>query len=147
MKRSIVIGTLIASLAVGGVALARGPGGGGGGFFGPRMARLLEDLNLTEQQKDLAIDIRVGLKKQAKAMRRAHIASMDEVAAELAKPKPDAAKLHRILDQRAEEMRKLGHQAVDQFLTLHATLSNEQRAQLVAKLQKMEERAKKLSQE
>jgi Spy/CpxP family protein refolding chaperone len=141
--KTIMVGALVLALAVGGVAWA-GPGGGGG-FFGGRMMRVLHDLQLTDQQEDLAFDIGHDIKKRARQMRKDAAGSLGTVSAELAKPKPDAAKLHAVADQRIEEMKKLAHYAIDRFLALHATLSADQRQELVKRLDKIDERRRRYS--
>ncbi len=135
MKKTIMIGTLVGVLAVGGVAMAGGPHGGGG-FFGGRIARLMERLNLTEQQQLKAIQIRSAIKERRKDAKGSRGADMELIAAELAKPNPDKAKLHALADQRIAEMQKNMHFTIDQFLELHGTLTAEQRTQLVESLKK-----------
>src|SRR5688572_14892154 len=107
------------------------------------MMRVLRDIQLTEQQEDMAFEITHDIKKRARQMRKDSAGSMSVVTTELAKPKPDAARLHSVADQKIEEMKKLAHYAIDRFLALHATLSNDQRQQLVKRLEKMEERKRR----
>ncbi|MCC7384503.1 MAG: periplasmic heavy metal sensor [Deltaproteobacteria bacterium] len=151
-NKVIIISTLVGALALGTVALAHpgeGPEGGrgGGGFLGHRIGKLIQRLDLTDTQEDLAIDIRSDLKKEGRALKRAGFTRMNDLSAELAKPKPDAARLKQIADQMLEEQRKLVHTGIDRYLQLHATFSNEQRQRLVEQLKRGQERAKKMMDE
>jgi Spy/CpxP family protein refolding chaperone len=143
MKSKILVAlALVAALAVGGgVAFAQGVEGGG--FFGHRIARVLEKLNLTDQQENLALDVRDELKRAGKAMRQENHAAMDAVVAELDKPKPDAAKLHAVADQRIDAFRKVMHLGIDKFLTLHATFSDDQRQAFSAEMKHVSNMAKR----
>jgi Spy/CpxP family protein refolding chaperone len=49
---------------------------------------------------------------------------------------PDAAKLHALVDQRADEMRKLAHEAVDAGIEVHGILTPDQRAKLTKKIER-----------
>ena len=138
MKKPLIIATLIATLAVSGAAFAR-PHGGPGMFM---LGRVLPELTLTDAQEDAAVEMRKDIMKRGKEVRRASMESIDEVAVELKKPKPDAAKLHNIADQRIEDVKKVVHYAIDRFLSFHATLTNEQRAELGKELEKGQRHAK-----
>lgn len=108
---------------------------------GPGMAlmRVFGDLDLTEQQELKAIRIRRSLKEQAQASHEEMRGQFDAVIGELQKPNPDATKLHSIVDEAIKRMQKIAHSAVDQYLDLHQTLSPEQRATLIERLQEAKE--------
>ena len=138
MKKPLIIATLIACLAVSGAAIAR-PHGGPGMFM---LGRILHDLTLPDAHEDAAVQLRKDIMKHGKELRRASVESMDEVATELKKPKPDAARLHSIADQRLEDVKKVVHYGIDRFLSFHATLTNEQRAELGKEMEKGQRHAK-----
>jgi Spy/CpxP family protein refolding chaperone len=50
--------------------------------------------------------------------------------------KPDAAKLHALVDQRAAEMTAMAHQAVDAAVEVHDALTPEQRAKVTKKIER-----------
>ncbi|MFO0725140.1 MAG: periplasmic heavy metal sensor [Myxococcota bacterium] len=146
MKKPLIIGTLIATLAVSGVALAR-PGGHGGGPGMFMIGRILHDLNLTDAQEDAAVQMHKDIQKRGKELRVNGVESMDEVAVELAKPKPDAARLHAIADQRIDDVKKLVHYSIDRFLSFHQTLTPDQRNQIGKGLEKAQRHAKMWSED
>jgi hypothetical protein len=142
-KRLIFSLALISTLAIGGVAMAQA----GGGFFGmpgQRFARVLEKLNLSDQQENLALDIRDEIHRQGKGMRQQHQVAMETVITELEKPKPDAQKLNALADQQIDNLRKMVHVGIDKFLTLHATFSDQQRRDFSAELRHMQDMAKRM---
>lgn len=109
-------------------------------FPGMRMMRMLHSIDLTEEQEVKAVRVKRKLRKQAKAMRQANKASMGEAINELSKPTPDKARLHAIVDKSLASAAKLAHAAIDQFLEVHATLTSDQRQQLVENARKAKER-------
>ena len=130
LKRGVVVVAAAGLLAVSGLAVA-GPGPGGWGFgFGPHLMRLAHRLNLTEEQEIQAVRARRAFRKDAKALHEQLRSMRGEVAAELAKPEPDAAKLHGLADQMMRQMNKTAHGSIDRFLELHRTLTPEQRETL-----------------
>lgn len=135
VKLALVAGIAAATLALGGVALAR-PHGGPGGPGGPgrMMMRALHDLDLTEQQEVKAVRIRRNVQEQAQTAHQELRGSMSKVADELEKANPDAQKLHGLADEVIQRMSKIAHSAVDQLLELHATFSPEQRTRLAQHL-------------
>ena len=134
-KKTLIIGLTASIFLLGatGLAVARP---GGGGFFGHRMGRLIQQLDLTEEQQDLALELRSEMRSKRKAMRSQMLETMQTVASELEKPQPDSARLHQVANDRLEVMRTQMHQHIDNLLKLHSTLSDEQRTKLVRQLQR-----------
>jgi Spy/CpxP family protein refolding chaperone len=149
MKRSTIRRTVITVVAAailvagGGLAFAQGFGLGGGGGPHRRIAELLQRLSLTDQQEDMVVDLRKDLRKQGKALRQETMAGVDSVLGELDKPKPDAAKIHQLVDQRFEAARKTVHSVVDRLLQLHGTFSADQRRVLSEQVKRFHDRARK----
>lgn len=135
---------VVAALAVGTAAYAGHRGGGfGPGGHGFGLHRVVRALDLTEEQEVLAVRLMRQLREERDAMRASHQAELQTLKAEVASEQPDAERLHALLDQMAKERTQLAHRAVDRFLELHATLSAEQRAELVSKIEKMEARRRR----
>ena len=111
------------------------------GLPGRKMMRLLEDLNLTDQQEDMIVEMRREMRDKRGAFKQVRKESMETAMTELEKASPDKAKLHNLADQRIEGMRKMVHQGIDKFLALHATFSAEQRKTLTTRIRKLHERA------
>jgi Spy/CpxP family protein refolding chaperone len=144
-KHLLIVASVVGALALGGVALAGphkgrrgGPGGGPG--LGFRLMRMVRHLDLTEEQEVKAVRLRHQMKEEMQAGKVDRPAQMKAVATELAKPTPDAAKLHGIADQMLARMSKMTHAAIDKFLELHATFTPEQREKLGKRLERRAER-------
>jgi Spy/CpxP family protein refolding chaperone len=165
-SRLLLASTLAATMALGGVALAqpgpgacqgggdcmgqgpgRGHGGrhGGPGGMGPagKLLRLMETLDLTEQQEVALVRLRRELREEGKANFEARKADRVAMAAELAKATPNAAVFHQHLDQRLERQRVQGHAMIDKVLKFHATLSPEQKQALAERLTQVQDRMQK----
>ncbi len=135
-NRLIVAGALVGVMAIGGTAMAKGFGRGGG--F-PLM-RIMRHLDLTEEQEIQAVKIRRAMREKRKAAREQRRATLSQVHAELGKETPDPQILHAAIDQAAAQMTAGMHEAVDQFLTLHQTFTPEQREELTRVMAKMKKR-------
>ncbi len=144
-KLITIIGATTVALGIGGVAFAGGFGGGGGCGFGHgrAMAHIVRVLDLTDTQEDLAMDIRHDLKKRMVQTKRESHTHLEEAVDELEKAKPDAARLHQLVDDRMAAMTKNAHYAVDRMLELQQTFTPEQRANLGERMERMHERHRK----
>lgn len=134
-QRIKTIGAFVAGavLATGGTALA-GHGGPHGGWS---HFKLLSALDLTPEQQAVASELRQAAKADFMAAREGREAAMTQALAQLEQANPDASVLHGIIDDSMAEARQNAHARLDDFLSLHATLSPEQRASLVDGLVEM----------
>lgn len=139
-------GAIVLALTVGTAAYAHHRGGGGG-FGGHVFHRVLRNLDLTEEQEVMAVRLMREMREEGRVQREAHRAELEALRAQLGVEQPDATRLHAMLDEEAQARTKLGHQAIDRFLEFHATLSAEQRAELVTMLEKLEERRRQWHEE
>lgn len=130
--RALALGAFAAITVVGAAAAWAGPGHGGpgGGMWMGRLQRMIQHLDLSEEQEVQAVRLFRGVREKAEATREQHKANRQRVAEELAKPEPDARALHAMLDEMAQARTQIGHEAIDAFLQLHATLTPEQRFEL-----------------
>ena len=135
-KGWMAAGAVVGVLAIAGTATAQGFGRG----RGFPLMRVLRHLDLTEEQEIQAVKMRRAMRAHHKASRELMQATMEQVKAELAKPNPDPQILHGAVDKAAEQMKSGMHQAVDQFLMLHKTMTPEQREKLVAVMDKAKDR-------
>ncbi len=143
MKTLLIRGTLAGGLAAALVALglvahARGPHGGGGP--GMALQRLIASLDLTEDQEVLAVRLRRQARDEMKAQHESNRGLLQEIKLQLSQPDPDQDRLHAIMDEIAESRTKMGHAMIDRLLQLHATLTDEQRATLIEKMDQAESR-------
>ncbi|MBI2373627.1 MAG: Spy/CpxP family protein refolding chaperone [Deltaproteobacteria bacterium] len=145
-KKIAIIGTafVVATTSVAAFAGDGRPGFGGFGLHG-RIEKLLRDLKLSDPQEDLLVDMRANAKAKRKEMRQKMGSSMSTLADELKKRDPDKKKLHALLDQQADAMRAHAHERLDEMLRFHGTLSDEQRATLAERLDRLEKHRKKLA--
>lgn len=136
---ALVLGVATGLFAVSGAALADRDRPKRG-LPGMAFMRVIDDLDLTEEQEIKAIRVRRNLREQAEEARREMDGTMGKVAVELAKANPDATKLHAIADEVIKRIQKVTHSAIDQVLELHRTLSPEQRETLANRLERIEAR-------
>ncbi|MEY3211049.1 MAG: motif family protein [Pseudomonadota bacterium] len=131
MTRSIRVALTagLFALTLGGVAIAGG--GGAGGFGGHGFHELIRSLNLSEDQKELAMELREEGRADHEANRANKDAIVEAMMAELEKPQPDTKKVHDLVDDMLDQKREEAHERADAVLTLHATFTDEQRAAFV----------------
>jgi Spy/CpxP family protein refolding chaperone len=136
MKRSIPF--LLALLA--GFTLLTGFRGGCGGHH-PDPARVdrmisahlddaLDDLNATDAQRARIHDLKDRLVKDGQALAAGQREARRQLVAQWDSEKPEAAKVHALVDARIDALRAFAHQAADAALELHGTLTPEQRAKI-----------------
>lgn len=138
-KTLLAVSALVGTLALGGVALARPGGPGHHGRGGPmKMLRLMEGLDLTEQQELELVRIRRALREERRAARAEMQARVKALVAELDQETPNPQLFHAFIDDVSARRTKAMHDTVDRFLKLHATLTPAQRAELSEKLERIE---------
>lgn len=118
----------VALLGLGGAALAK-PDGGRPGAEGPR-GGLCAKLECSDQQKEELRAVASELRADTKGDREAIGRLGKELAAELAKAKPDEAAMKATMAKIANHERELRERAFDALMELHALLDAEQRAKL-----------------
>jgi len=92
--------------------------------------RALDWLDLEGAARERARVAAVRLAGEADGMRADATRLADEALAQWQRDQPDAAALHRVLDEQLEALRARAHRVVDDALELHATLDAEQRAEV-----------------
>lgn len=113
-----------ASLLIGTLAVAQGPGGRGdhgpGGPGGPLRA-LIHDLDLTVEQEAMLADFRAEAKASRPEGKRGGV-----LRAQIESGRLDAEDLHAEVDTRLADMSLRMHSQVDNLVAFWATLSPEQ---------------------
>ena len=104
-----------------------------------RVEDALEDLKATPQQKAQVLAIKDRLLADGFALRAGHKDSRAALLAAWDEDKPDAAKLHALVDARIDALRKFAHETVDAGLEVHGALTPAQRAQVSKKLHRWAE--------
>jgi len=146
MKKTVLAalgGALAATLALGLMAF-----GGGrlahrmhdpaevAAFVTDRVDDALDDLDATPAQRTQINAVKERMLGAAMSHRETRQETRDALVAEWKAEKPDAARLHALVDQRAAEMTAMAHQAVDAAVEVHDTLTPEQRAKVTKKIER-----------
>lgn len=93
----------------------------------------LDELDATDAQRAKIHQLKEGLVPAALALHEENQGLKREALAQWDAKTPDAAKVHTMVDDRIAAFGKLAHKVADAALTLHATLTPEQRAELSAR--------------
>ena len=116
---------------------------GFGGMIGPRIFKTLRAIDLTPEQDKIAVKMRNELRNKRKAVKKENQAQAKEVLRELKKPTPDAKRLHALAAARMRQRQEMMHTSIDRFLSLHATMSDAQRAEFVLRLTQQHDRTRR----
>jgi Spy/CpxP family protein refolding chaperone len=120
----------------------------GGDHGGPkdqaRMARfakekvddMMDDLDAKDDQRVRAQAIADRLIKDAQGLIPQHQRMKQELIAEWNTPKPDAPKIHTLIDEHIDNFRRFAHEAADGLIEFHQILTPDQRAKVNEQLQK-----------
>lgn len=144
-----VIGAVaaVAAIGIGVVALTGFHGGCGRHRHGRDPAQLaafvtdhvddaLDDLDATPEQRTRIHAVKDRLLAGGAKAREGHGEVHEAILAEWRSQAPDAARLHALVDARAEELRALAHEAVDSGIEVHGILTPEQRERLARKAER-----------
>jgi Spy/CpxP family protein refolding chaperone len=100
-----------------------------------RVEDVLEDIEASDQQRARIHDVKdrvfVDLLALRDSLRKVPRAALGE----LKKDEPNPDELHALIDKRVDELRATMHRTADNLLEAHATLSPEQRGQIVARIE------------
>jgi len=100
-----------------------------------RVDEALDDIEATDVQREQVHVIKDQLFDEMKGF-RAKSKETREIALDQWKgDAPDADKLHGLVDERMDEMRKVMHKVVDEMIELHGVLTPEQRAEIAAEVE------------
>jgi Spy/CpxP family protein refolding chaperone len=105
-------------------------------FVTDRVDDALDDLDATPDQRTRVHAVKDRMLAAAQQLRAGHREAHDALLGEWKSATPDAAKLHALVDARAEEMRKLAHEAVDAGIEVHGILTPEQREKVTKKIER-----------
>ncbi len=144
MKKILSTALVLAILAVGTLTLTafrhHGDHANFDQFVTHRVDDMLDDVKATDAQRQQITAIKDKLVADGKALHAAHADVRKELLAQWQSDQPDAARVHSLVDGRADAMKKFADEAADALLQVHGILTPDQRAQLTKKLQRhMEE--------
>ncbi len=95
-----------------------------------RVDDALDDADATDSQKKALAGLEKPVLDEGFRLWEGQAAAKDTLWTEWKSPSPDAAKVHAVVDERVDGLRKVLHLAADAILKAHATLTPEQRATL-----------------
>lgn len=119
-----------------GAQAAASPGLG----HGRHLARLIQQLDLTEDQQAQAAEIREAMQGHHEEMRAERESRRDEMLGLLGSASVDREQVHAEIDAKLAEQSTFMHDMADRFLDLHASLDDAQRATLVEQAEQAAER-------
>ncbi|MFY2561747.1 Spy/CpxP family protein refolding chaperone [Corallococcus terminator] len=90
----------------------------------------LDDIDATDAQRQSINAVKDRLFDEGAKLAQEQHAVRSDVVTQLESDKPDAQKLHALVDERIDAMRAFAHQATDAALEVHGTLTPEQRKEL-----------------
>lgn len=134
----------LVTLAVGAVAVVMLAGfrfAGWGGWHGRDPARIqqvitkrvdhvLDRLEATAPQREQVHALAGGLFQEGRTLMEAGKGTRQQVLTEWDSPRPDANRLHALVDARVDGFRAFGHSAVEALVRFHDILTPAQRAQV-----------------
>jgi Spy/CpxP family protein refolding chaperone len=101
-----------------------------------RLDDLLDDVNATDAQRTQITAIKDKVVADGKALHADHAGTHQQLLALWQADQPDAAKVHAIVDGRADAMKKFADEVADAMIQVHGILTPEQRAKITKKLQR-----------
>ena len=118
----------------------RGPGNHGPKMPGAGLAKLLAQLDLTEDQQAALDALRDDVIAEMKALHAERKASRGDLVEQLVAGELSRKQVHAMLDERAAAKAAMTHDIVDRILDIHASLSPDQLAELQQLLDEREAR-------
>lgn len=105
-------------------------------FVTERVDDALDDLDATPEQRTRVNAVKDRMLAAAQKARAGHEEARATMLAEWKAEQPDTAKLHALVDARADELRALAHQAVDAGVEVHGILTAAQREKVTRKVER-----------
>jgi Spy/CpxP family protein refolding chaperone len=105
-------------------------------FVANRVEDMLDDVKATDAQRQQIQAVVDKVVADGKALRASHADMRSELLAQWQSDQPDAARVHALIDARADTMKKFADEVADAVLQVHGILTPEQRAIVTKKLQR-----------
>lgn len=105
-----------------------------------KVADAMEDLDATPQQTERAQALAQGLVADAKPVVKQGLEARETLLAEWKSSRPDAAKVHALVDAQVDAVRGLVHRAADAAIELHGLLTPAQRDEVTQRLERHSKR-------
>lgn len=132
---SFVAAGALGVLLLGGFAARGGSPCARGGFSEERAEKfatfmvedLLDEVDATDTQRTQILAVKDRMLGEALSLHQAKKATHDTLMEEWDAETPDSAKIHALIDQRIDDLRKTAHKAADAMVEVHGVLTPEQR--------------------
>ncbi len=141
MRKILSTALALAVLAVGALTLTafRDHHGGPGGLerhLAKHLDDLLDDVHATDAQRQQLTALKDKVVADGRALHEQHAGARQELLAQWQADRPDAAKVHALVDARADAMKRMADEVADAVLKAHDILTPDQRALVTRKLQR-----------
>jgi periplasmic protein CpxP/Spy len=100
-----------------------------------RLDDLLDDVSATDAQRTQILALKDKLMADGKALHADHAGTRQQLVALWQADQPDAAKVHALVDGRADAMKKFADEVADAMIQVHGILTPEQRAKVADEIQ------------
>jgi len=145
MKTKILLAVGAAALVAGAAYAAMGRHGHGIKMMENMISNRIEDaadfIDADATQRQVIENAKAEIFKALEARAADRQAQAGEVLALLSASNLDVTKLNGLVDQKADDMKAVGHVVVQQIANVHASLRPEQRQKLIDHIQKKHARA------
>ena len=108
------------------------------------MGKIVDDLNLTVQQKADVDKIREEIKAKRESMKKDHESGMTDFENAFKQDKLDKETLKSIMQKREAQREEMKDFMLDELVKFHAILTPEQRTKAVEKVKEMREKGKEM---
>lgn len=95
-----------------------------------RVNDIMDDLDGTPDQRKAVHLMKDELLKDGRVLHEDQQKAREELVAQWDSPKMDGARVHAVVDERVDAMRRFAHTVADKVLELHTILTPEQRAKV-----------------
>jgi len=109
-------------------------------FINSHLDEVFKEIDATDSQREQITAIKDRLLVELRAMKGSHKADLETIFEEMKKDKPDAQKMHGLLDTQIEQKKEFAHSAIDALIEVHAVLSPEQRTVVQEKIKQHHEK-------
>ena len=139
MKKTLVTALTLVAVGVGALTLTAFRGHGDPAHMDQmverRLTKMLDTVQATDAQRQQITAIKDKVLADGKALRAAHQGTHEQLLALWKSDQPDVAKVHALVDARADAMKKFADEVADAMVQVHGILTPEQRAKVADQLQ------------
>ena len=139
MKKILLTALVVVAFATGALALTAARSHGPARmdrFLTHRVEDMLDDVHATDAQRQQVLGIKDKLVADGKALHAGQSDVKSQLLAQWQADKPDAARVHALVDGRADAMKSFAGEVADAILQVHDILTPEQRAVVTKKLER-----------